>query len=78
MTNKNDFVEIGGECAQICVVLKRGTFGKKEEDISPSVMAAMSDLRKLVLVSQETSDTLFTIHKQHSQRHTKHGHQERS
>ena len=41
MSNKTEYVELGLVCAEICGALKRGTNGKRLEDLSQSVREAI-------------------------------------
>ena len=44
MSNKTDYVELGLTCAEICGVLKRGTDGKKTDDLCQPVRGAIEQL----------------------------------
>ena len=44
MSNCQDYVEIGLNCADICTALDRGTNGKKLDDLSRSVCEAINQL----------------------------------
>ena len=48
MINKQDYVELGLACAEICTVLGRGMNGKKLDDLSQSVCDAIAQLTKWV------------------------------
>ena len=48
MVNKEDFVELGLACADVCASLKRGIDGKSEGDLNDSVRGAIKKLRKWV------------------------------
>ena len=41
MSNKMDYVELGLACAEICEALKRGTNGKRLDDLSQPVREAI-------------------------------------
>ena len=41
MSNKTDYIELGLACADICGALKRGTNGKKLDDLSQPVRVAI-------------------------------------
>jgi len=44
MVNGLDYVELGLFCADVCRALDRGTNGMKQDELSPSVSSAMSQL----------------------------------
>ena len=46
MVNKEDYVELGLACADVCASLKRGLDGKSEGDLNDSVRKAIKQLRK--------------------------------
>ena len=41
MSNKTDYIELGLACADICGALKRGTDGKRLEDLGQPVREAI-------------------------------------
>ena len=45
MVNKQDYVELGLFCADICTALDRGMNGKEMEDLSRSVCDAINQLK---------------------------------
>ena len=42
--NELDYIELGLFCADVCVVLDRGTSGKKPDQLSQSVYGAINQL----------------------------------
>lgn len=50
IVNQRDIAEISIHCAQIFLVVKRGTLGKSEADINPSILAATSNLTRYVVM----------------------------
>ena len=44
MANKQDYVDLGLSCANICRALERGMNGKKLDDLSKSVCDAINQL----------------------------------
>jgi hypothetical protein len=48
MSNDEDVVDLGLYCADICVKLKRATFGKQEAEISKTTTTAISELERYV------------------------------
>ena len=50
VTNKQDYLELGLNCADICTALVQGMDGKQPEDLSRSVCDAISKLTKWVKV----------------------------
>ena len=44
VSNEEDYVELGLSCAEICQVLKRGLNGKRLDELSRSVVAAIGKL----------------------------------
>ena len=44
MVNGPDYVELGLSCADVCRTLDRGTDGRKQDELSPSVCNAMNKL----------------------------------
>lgn len=44
MSNDEDLVDLSLHCTDICLKLKRATFGKRETDISDTTKAAVSEL----------------------------------
>ena len=44
MANKQDYVELGLACADVCRALDRGMNGKKLDELSSSVSDAVSQL----------------------------------
>ena len=44
MGNKDDYVDLGSSCAQVCKVLERGLRGIKSEDLSETVVEAIDRL----------------------------------
>jgi hypothetical protein len=46
MSNDEDLVDLGLYCADICVKLKRATFGKQEAEISKATTTAISELER--------------------------------
>ena len=44
MTNKQDYVDLGLSCADICKALERGMGGKELDDVSKSVCDAINQL----------------------------------
>jgi hypothetical protein len=54
MMNKDDFIDVGVYCAQICSSIERGTRGKTDGNLSPSFVEAItqSSLGSLSLSSQ--------------------------
>ena len=44
MINKDDYVEIGISCANVCAALDRGSNGKRLEDLNNSVREAIKQL----------------------------------
>ena len=45
MVNKQDYVELGLSCADICRALDRGMNGKRLDDLNESVCDAINQLR---------------------------------
>jgi hypothetical protein len=54
--NEQDYVELGLNCADICVALDRGTNGKKLDDLGQSVCEAINQLTLWVEPSVRGSD----------------------
>ena len=48
VANKQDYLELGLNCADICTALAQGMDGKRPEDLSRSVCKAISQLTKWV------------------------------
>jgi hypothetical protein len=48
MVNIQDCVELGLSCADVCKALERGLQGKQPDEISPSVLEAIEELKKWV------------------------------
>ena len=48
VANKQDYLELGLNCADICTALVQGMDGKRPEDLSRSVCDAISQLTKWV------------------------------
>ena len=48
VANKQDYLELGLNCADICGALDRGMNGKRPDDLSQSVCKAISQLTKWV------------------------------
>ena len=48
MVNRQDYVDLGLACAEICTVLGRGMNGKRLDDLSQSVCDAIAQLTKWV------------------------------
>ena len=44
MDNKDDYIDLGLSCADVCGVLDRGLNGKKSENLSESVHKAIEKL----------------------------------
>ena len=44
MINQQDYIELGGECAKVCILLGRGLEGKSLDKLSDSVLKAIDDL----------------------------------
>jgi hypothetical protein len=44
MNNKQDYVELGLTCADLCKALNRGLNGKKSNELSQSVLEAIEQL----------------------------------
>ena len=44
VANKQDYVDIGLACADVCKALERGMGGKKLDDVSQSVRDAINQL----------------------------------
>ena len=44
MVTEPDYVELGLSCADVCRALGRGTNGRKQDELSPSVYDAMNQL----------------------------------
>ena len=44
MINQQDYVELGGECAKVCILLSRGLEGKSLDKLGESVLKAIDDL----------------------------------
>ena len=44
MDNKDDYVDLGLSCADVCEALDRGLNGKKSDDISESAYKAIEKL----------------------------------
>ena len=51
MANKQDYVDLGLSCADICRALERGMDGKKLEELSKSVCDAINQLMMWVELS---------------------------
>jgi hypothetical protein len=47
--NRREIAEVSIQCAQVFLIVKRGTLGKSEADINPSILAAASDLTRYVV-----------------------------
>jgi hypothetical protein len=50
MQNKDDFIDVGVYCAQICSAIDRGTRGMTEETLSPSFVEAIKDLTRFIMI----------------------------
>jgi hypothetical protein len=50
MKNKDDFIDVGVYCAQICSAIERGTHGKTEENLSPSFVEAIKELTRFIII----------------------------
>jgi hypothetical protein len=50
MNNKDDFIDVGVYCGQICSAIERGTRGKKEENLSPSFVEAIKELTRSIII----------------------------
>ena len=44
MANKQDFVELGKSCGNVCQALDRGLDGKRSDELSRSVLEAIGQL----------------------------------
>ena len=44
MTNKQDYVELGVSCGDVCQALDRGLNGRRLDDLSKSVIGAIGKL----------------------------------
>ena len=49
IVNQREIAEVSIQCAQVFLVVKRGTLGKLEADINPSILAAAADLTRYVV-----------------------------
>jgi len=56
MVNKQDYVELGLSCADICRALDRGTGGKSLDDLSHSVCEAINQLTTWVRPTMDKLD----------------------
>ena len=45
MGNKDDYVDLGLSCAEVCKVLERGLKGRKSEDLDEIVVEAIDRLK---------------------------------
>ena len=45
MGNKDDYVDLGLSCAEVCKVLERGLKGTKSEDLDETVVEAIDRLK---------------------------------
>ena len=45
MSNKDDYVDLGLSCAEVCKVLERGLKGTKPEDLDETVVEAIDRLK---------------------------------
>ena len=45
MGNKDDYVDLGSSCAQVCEVLERGLRGIESEDLNETVLKAIDRLK---------------------------------
>ena len=45
MGNKDDYVDLGSSCAQVCGVLERGLRGIESEDLNETVVEAINQLK---------------------------------
>ena len=45
MGNKDDYVDVGLSCAEVCKVLKRGLKDTKPEDLNETVVEAIDRLK---------------------------------
>jgi hypothetical protein len=50
MKNKDDFIDVGVYCAQICSAIERSTRGKTEGNLSPSFVEAIKDFTRFITV----------------------------
>jgi hypothetical protein len=48
MMNRDDCVELGSACADVCKALERGLQGKRSDDLSQPVLDAIEELRRWV------------------------------
>ena len=62
MSNKQDYVDLGLNCADICVALDRGMDGKGLGDISPSVREAANQLTTYVKPAVHSWDSSPTAY----------------
>ena len=46
MANKQDYVDLGSTCANVCKVLDRGLNGKRLDELNQSVLEAIQGLTK--------------------------------
>ena len=44
MVNKQDYVDLGLVCADVCKALDRGLKGRRLDELSPSVLEAIEEL----------------------------------
>jgi hypothetical protein len=51
MKNKDDFIDVGIYCAEICSAIERGTLGKTEGNLSPSFVKAIKELTRLIMIT---------------------------
>ena len=60
MTNKNDFVELGQSCADVCDALYRGLEGRELNKINESVLDAVKQLASWVVEGMRRSGVSLT------------------
>ena len=61
MSNKTDYIELGLACAELCGALKRGTNGKRLDDLSQPVCEAIGQLTTWVKQATHGLDNSLTI-----------------
>ena len=61
VANKQDYLELGLNCADICGVLDRGMNGKRPDDFNQSVCKAISQLTMWVKAPCHSSSSVLTM-----------------
>ena len=61
MANKDDYIELGLACADVCGTIDRGMNGKELRDLSQSVIEAIKQLTTWVRPAMHRFDSSLTL-----------------